>query len=86
MTVSVTVPDNLIEEMDEWRATQLTPDGQFLKYADTEGLIQQNFNDSLGQFFIGKAVADERDVLEGEIAALTAAYVLTPPKTPVPVS
>ena len=84
MDFVITVPEALIPTIDTWRSTQLTPDGNFLKYADTQDLCQQNLNDGILTFFVNLFVQSDVATLQAQIDALKASVVLPAKKTPIP--
>lgn len=86
MDITITIPDTLIPTMDTWRATQITDDGLFFKYADTQDLIQQNLNTGLLPFFVDLLEAPEIAALQAQINTIEASVSLPPSKPPVPVS
>jgi hypothetical protein len=85
MQTTISIPDSLIPTIDAWRQTQITGDGQFFKYADTQDLVQQNINDGLLTFFVGLFEAPQVAALQAQIDALKSSVALTPAKPPVPV-
>ena len=86
MVVTVTVPGDLLPEMEKWMATQITNDGNYYKYADVQDLIQQNFNDSLGKFFADKINAAAVAALQAQLdLAKSSGTVVFPKADPVPV-
>jgi len=86
MDVTITIPGDLLPEMDKWMTTQLSDDGKFYKYADYQDLVQQNFNDSLGKFFADKINAATIADLQAQLDAAKASGKITfPKKTPVAV-
>lgn len=82
MDVTITIPGDLLPEIDKWMATQITDDGLYYKYADYQDLAQQNFNDGLGKFFADKINAVAIAALQAQLDAAKASGTVVFPKAP----